>query len=277
MRTADRRLWALATVVASAIVLGACGSDNPAGPSSNLGVTLHGSVLDQGVASSASFSKLASGSQTANDAITVTVLENPAITTTVGEDGSFTLRGLPEGGFTLVFTSAGGATLGTLSFAAVKPNQEITITVQVTGSGLVLLEERRNGIGNGDLEIEGLVEQVVTLSTTGDSTFLIKGYTVVARPGQTTIREGNRARTVEDVTVGRRVHVKGVWLEPGSSPVSASQPVLAYEIKLQGPEGDEDAAGQKITICHKKKNTITISVDAWPAHQAHGDTMGACK
>jgi hypothetical protein len=38
----------------------------------------------------------------------------------------------------------------------------------------------------------------------------------------------------------------------------------------------------KITICHvppgnpANKHTLTISVSAWPAHQAHGDTMGAC-
>jgi hypothetical protein len=38
----------------------------------------------------------------------------------------------------------------------------------------------------------------------------------------------------------------------------------------------------KITICHhthSTKNptvTITISVNAWPAHQKHGDTIGAC-
>jgi hypothetical protein len=39
----------------------------------------------------------------------------------------------------------------------------------------------------------------------------------------------------------------------------------------------------KVTICHHaggpngtKHVTITISRSAWPAHQAHGDTMGAC-
>jgi hypothetical protein len=32
----------------------------------------------------------------------------------------------------------------------------------------------------------------------------------------------------------------------------------------------------KITICHKEKNTITISPNAWPAHQAHGDSCGPC-
>jgi hypothetical protein len=34
--------------------------------------------------------------------------------------------------------------------------------------------------------------------------------------------------------------------------------------------------GNKVTICHKGKVTITISVNAWPAHKAHGDTVGAC-
>jgi hypothetical protein len=34
--------------------------------------------------------------------------------------------------------------------------------------------------------------------------------------------------------------------------------------------------GKKVTICHKGKNTMTLSVRAWPAHQRHGDTLGAC-
>ena len=272
MRRPSWNLTAVAIAMAGAVALVGCGG-NPAGPSDGLGVSLRGTVLDQGGVASTHVSKMA-GNQSADDAITVTVLENPAITAVVGDDGSFTLRGLPEGDFTLVFKSAGGAVLGTLHFAQVKPNQEINITVQVAGSGLVLVEERRNGIGHGDLEIEGLVDQVVTLSMNDDSTFIIKGYTVVARPGQTAIREGNRSRTVNDVKVGRRVHVKGVWLD--SPQASASQQVLAQEIKLQGPEGDDDD-GQKVTICHKKKNTLSIGASAWPAHQAHGDTMGACK
>jgi hypothetical protein len=278
MCRASRKLSALtlALAVASAVALIGCGSDNPAGPSGGLGVNLRGMVLDQGVASAFGVSKMAGGAQAAGDAMTVTVQENQAITASVGEDGSFTLRGLPEGNFTLIFKSAGGVVLGTLTFTQVKSNQEITVTVQVTGGGVLLIEERRNGIGHGDLEIEGLVDQVVTLSPTGDSTFVIDGYTVVARPGQTAIREGNRSRSVQEVTAGRRVHVKGVWLAPSGSSGSAQQ-VLAHEIKLQGPEEDGDDDGQKITICHKKKNTLSVSVSAWPAHQAHGDTMGACK
>ena len=37
----------------------------------------------------------------------------------------------------------------------------------------------------------------------------------------------------------------------------------------------------KVTICHKagpsgKRVTISVSANAWPAHQRHGDTLGAC-
>jgi hypothetical protein len=220
-------------VLLPALVLAACSGDSPVTPSSAQSIVLRGSVLGAGSASAAA---AASGASAAVDPITVTVLENPAIVATVGADGSFTLRGLPPGSFTLVFTQ-GATNLGTLSFDGVLPNQEITITIDVSTGTVVLVEERRTGIGHGDLEIEGLVESVLVLNSAGESRFLIDGYTVVARPGETTIREGNQARSVEDVTVGRRVHVKGVWLDPEPG----VQPFLAHEIKLQGDEdGDDD-------------------------------------
>ena len=34
--------------------------------------------------------------------------------------------------------------------------------------------------------------------------------------------------------------------------------------------------GKKVTICHKGKRTIRVSVNAWPAHKRHGDVEGAC-
>ena len=50
-----------------------------------------------------------------------------------------------------------------------------------------------------------------------------------------------------------------------------------------GTSGQSASAAQyKITICHhthsKKHPTVTIRISnkAWPAHQRHGDTMGAC-
>ena len=32
----------------------------------------------------------------------------------------------------------------------------------------------------------------------------------------------------------------------------------------------------KVVVCHKKHHTIVVSANAWPAHQRHGDTIGAC-
>jgi hypothetical protein len=219
-------------VVSALIPIALAGCGGPSSPS-DAGVVLQGRVVGAQAATTAVAARAGTG-RTATETITVTVLEMPDITTTVSADGTFTLRGLPEGDFTLVFSS-GGTTVGTVEFDEVKPNQEITVTVRVEPTGVVVVEERRNGIGHGDLELEGLVTEVLLLVPTGESRFVIDDHTVVARLGQTAIREGDTRRSVEDVTVGRRVHVKGVYL-----PVeNGVQPVLAYEIKLQDDDDDD--------------------------------------
>ncbi len=215
-----RRLAVGLSILLSGLLLARCGQ-GPTAPSGE--IVLRGSVVGS------SASALSTGRTQGAGAITVTV-QGSTISTTVAADGSFTLRGLPEGSFTLVFTRD-GAPLGQLTFDAVNANQEITITVRLSGDTVVLVDEQRTGIGHGDVEIEGLVQAVLVLDPAGESRFTIAGKTVAARPGQTAIREGNTARSVSDVTVGRQVHVKGVWLEPQGT----SQAVLALEIMLQGP------------------------------------------
>ena len=44
------------------------------------------------------------------------------------------------------------------------------------------------------------------------------------------------------------------------------------------PSSKTDVHGnhEKVTICHKDKNTLTVSVNALPAHLNHGDTKGKC-
>ena len=213
----------VAVIAVLSLRLAACGG-NPNGPSG--GVTLEGSLV------SGSFGASSYRAASVAAVLTVTVAENPAMTATIGSDGRFTLRGLPEGSFTLNFFSD-GAPIGSLSFNEVMPNQALTVTISVANSTVVLVEQRRNGIGHGDLEIQGRVDQIVTVNPAGDSRFVIDGRTVVARPGQTAIREGNRARVVGEITLGRQVHVKGVWVTPVPP---GGQEVLAWEIKLQGPE-----------------------------------------
>lgn len=210
----------------------------------------------------------------AGDPIEVHVQSDPDIKTTVGADGTFTLRGLPEGSFTLVFTQ-GGAQIGMLTFQEVAANQQITIHVQLVDTELVLVDEDRRGIGHAGIELEGPVQNVIVLNPSADSRFVIAGRSVIARPGVTAIRQGTERKTVEDVTAGKQVHVKGTTLEDSTD-------ILAYEIKLQGATDAGTGEEKKITICHippgnpGKAKTLTIGASAWPAHQGHGDKEGAC-
>ena len=163
--------------------------------------------------------------------LTVVVAENRAMTTIIGADGRFALRRLPENAFTLIFLSDGGE-IGRLVFDDVKPNQALTLTIAVAGSSVTLVEQRRDGMGVGDVEFAGRVEQVLAVNAARDSRFVIDGRTVVARPGQTVIRDGNRNVSVTDVVVCLQVHVKGAWLDLTAS--RALQEVLAAEIGIQG-------------------------------------------
>ncbi|HVR72582.1 MAG TPA: hypothetical protein VMT87_17235 [Vicinamibacteria bacterium] len=230
---------ALSLALVSVLVLAACGGGSPLSPSaSGPQVVLRGTVLGAASASGAQ----ASSARASSASVTVSVVEDPTITATVAADGSFTLRGLPEGSFTLLFKT-GDTVLGVLAFSSVLPNQEITITVDVSSGSVALVDEQRTGIGHGDVEIEGLVEAILPVpagAPAGENRFQIRGTTVVTRPGVTAIREGNQARTPADVTVGRRVHVKAVWLpEPAGS--GAAQPALAHEIILQDDDEDDGA------------------------------------
>jgi hypothetical protein len=47
----------------------------------------------------------------------------------------------------------------------------------------------------------------------------------------------------------------------------------------RGNEGEHGRGGsqQKITLCHKNKNTLTVGAPALAAHQRHSDTQGACR
>ena len=212
----------IAFVILLGLRLAACGG-NPAGPDQD-GITLEGTLVSGNFGASS-----VRGSGTAAAVLTVHVAENPAINATIVGD-SFTLRGLPEGGFTLVFESD-GVEIGRIPFAEVKPNQDITVAISLDNGVVTVVEERRNGIGHGDLEIEGRVEQIIAVNPAGDSRFVIDGKTVVVRPGTTAIREGNRARVAAEIELGRQVHVKGVW----QTATGGGQEVLAWEVKLQGP------------------------------------------
>lgn len=51
---------------------------------------------------------------------------------------------------------------------------------------------------------------------------------------------------------------------------------LAKPGKSQYAPGQYGQSEKKVTVCHKGKVTIRISVNALPAHKQHGDTTGLC-
>jgi hypothetical protein len=128
------------------------------------------------------------------------------------------------------------------------------------------------------VELEGIAQNISWLQ--GDpmtGSLDVDGQGVTTRAGETSIRKGNRSLTLEDLTPGDRVHVRGLY---------EGAEVFAYEIKLQ-EEVEEDDPSQEtcdvpdpakpnhILVCHKGK-TLSISPDAWPGHHGHGDTCGPC-
>ncbi len=283
-----KRLAVVSAVFGAAVGLVGCGSESPFAATSVNGsnIVLRGTVLNLVPALAVGFSASStsavgfSASSTSTDGvITVTVDGYPEITTEVDSEGEFILRGLPEGSFTLVFTDANGVDLQPLlTFEGVKPNQELIVSVELMDDGtVVLVEEQRNGIGHAGLEIQGSIDQVPDgPDLNGDYLFMIAGYQVVVRLGVTAIREDNTHLEWNDLAAGDQVHVTALWLElePGVHP--ADQQVLAYQIKLQDGDADADADGEKVNICHKGKNTLSVGAGALAAHLAHGDTMGGC-
>jgi hypothetical protein len=226
----------------AALGIAAC-NYNPTSPFEGFNGELsqNGATLKGRFATAASLSAgLKSVAANAFDGITVTVLDkngnDTGITTGVSSNGSFTLRGLPAGSFTLVFKDANGDEIGRMTFDEVKVNQEITIVVALDQGGVQLLEEKRDGIGHGDIEIEGQAKDVQA-SSGANGTLTVNGYSIVSKDGTTSIRKGNRRLALADIHNGDRVHVKGVW-ETSSG---GSQHVMAHEIKLQEEQEEEDS------------------------------------
>jgi Domain of unknown function (DUF5666) len=275
------------TIVVVAFCLAVSGCDfsptEPFGGFHEEGARLTGSFTSGSVAAAAgSLKSRTASAASAADALTVVVydLDGNELGSVDVVDGAFSLRGLPES-FVLVFQDESGNALGDpMTFEGVAPNQEVEIVVDLVDGEVVLIEEKRTGIGHpGDgIEIEGLAQNVTfDASNAMNGSLDVNGYHVISRAAETTIRKGNRSLTLADLEAGDRVHVRGVF-EGGD--------VLAHEIKLQN-EGEEDegtvaacdyrdpAKSNHILVCHKGK-TLSISPEAWPGHAGHGDTCGPC-
>ncbi len=287
----QRTVFSVLGVVALMLASANC-DFNPTAPFAGFdgeqGATLNGRFQQSGVASmqrslsETNSSQSTPGSAADTEALKVIVLddEDNEMGRVNVKNGAFTLRGLPES-FTLVFVDENGTQVGdAMDFDGVKPNQEIDITVAIEEGNVVLIEEKRTGIdheGSQGVELEGEAFNIVSVGDPMTGSLDVDGQHVITRAGETSIREGNRSRTLDDLRDGDRVHVRGVF---------EGADVFAYEIKLQEVEEEDDTTpgtcnvpdpekSGHILVCHKG-NTLSISPDAWSGHRAHGDTCGPC-
>ncbi len=236
MRT--RVLISLSLFVSLAAALGC--DFNPTAPFAGFDGEGRGVVLAGRFADASSALALRAFASSA-DAVTVVVLDENG--NEVGrvevENGTFTLRGLPDGRFTVDFYQ-GSTKVGSLVFDDVLANQQIAITVELSNGTIQLLDERRTGIGHGDVELEGIASSIHIEGDPMTGSLEVNGQLVTTRAAETSIRKGNERLTLEDLSSGDRVHVKGEW-----ETADGSSAVFAREIKLQEEEEEGDEAGQE--------------------------------
>jgi len=241
-----------AAVIGALLALGACGSDNPAGPSATR-VVLKGTVLG---APTSVFTESAASTQSASSGkITVTVQEDPSLTVTVSGNGTFEITGLPLGSFTLVF-SRNGVVLGTVAVTGVQPDVEITVVVKVTGNNVVLVSLKMGdgpdqvadapGQGNNNkacmieggkvgrgIELEGNVESGNSahfkLTVNGNRSGGLVDVSAGAASFQCKGDKTSSAECKASVKSGAKVHVSGSL---DSCSQSAAQ-VTASQVKVQ--------------------------------------------
>lgn len=252
-------------LAAFALLLGACDGSSGGG---NRDIVVSPIVIPRDTLVAGTIVSVTGG--TATGPIVVRLLANPAIAAAVDEAGGFVLAGLTPGLHTLDFTR-GAQNLGRIVFDQVVSGQRIAIGVRVIDDDAVLVSEDRRGADNTGVEVQGTIENIVTVSTSGDSRFVVASRSIVARPAATVVRDARNRGSVENLTLGRAVRVRGA---------NVATEVLAYEVKLLGALGEP--ADPPLTICHSppglpaRAKTVTIAESAWLSHQSHGDREGAC-
>ena len=261
-RCASRLLAAV--LPAAALLLAACGGSGGGADLSTRPITVSRTSLVTGT--------MIADPALPADPITVSLLADPEIRATIAADGTFALRRLAAGQHTLVITQR-GEELPRILLPGVADGQHITLELRQFADELVLTKEDRRGVDGAAVELEGMIENALLVNPTGDSRFVIGSRAVLVRAGVTSIREGLARRGVEQMTLGRRVQVRGAAL--------GSTEVVAFQVRMQEPDAGDYEREQ--VICHappglpSRFKTLTIGSSAWPSHEAHNDAVGLCK
>lgn len=226
-------LFVLATV--------ACSGSSPMAPDGSPTSTggqpaiIEGTVVPASSASSGmSGDTLGGGSADSTAGLTVRIV-GTAHAATVSDAGNFTFASVPPGHVRLQFTSA--SVNATAELGTVAPSEVIQIQVQISPTSAVIVSQEREG-------------KVSLCHAEGNGSYRMIS---VAREAEAAHRAHGDGK-VGDAVPGRPGNVFNASCEPVGPPVSVTP---------------------KVTLCHKTGNgkyvEITVSVDAEPAHRAHGD------
>jgi hypothetical protein len=153
----------------------------------------------------------------------------------------------------------------------------VKVTVNILPDGTWLATEITLFGSNDD--VLGCMLIAAVVESVGDGELNVSGWSPI---------DLNETIVQGEITVGSVILMQVCVSEDGS--VEIAMIVVIYQPESDVPpvspyddddgDTDDDEHDAKITICHKpdSKNpqTITISRSAWPAHKAHGDTMGPC-
>ena len=178
-----RRVLAVAAALAAAFLVASCGGSNPAGTVERRRRRRHRARRLR----CRCRSTRSAGPAAAGDPVTVVCQEDAALTATVSGDGRFTLRDLPPGGFTLA-VQAGRPSPRHRLVPGREGQPAVVVTVLVTGSGVEVVDEKRDGDEAGDdssftcaanakAEVEGVIASKgatdITVNQTGKGAYLV--------------------------------------------------------------------------------------------------------
>lgn len=180
---------------------------SPTGPSASPvttaapGASISGMVV-AGTAASAQSASLYVAQSSAGR-VTVSV-NGTSISVTSDDSGNFVLQNVPAGSVTLTISGAGFSTQ--LTLPSVNVNDQLRITVRVSGGSAQLDDQELES--DGKVEIEGQIGSISGLSSSGGTIVVGRLNTAVLVNGSTSITKGGTVMKPNDLVVGARVHVR---------------------------------------------------------------------
>lgn len=179
----------------------------PTAPSATTAAVAPGASISGMVVSGTSAAPaLAGGVYSAMSAagrVTITV-NGTSISVTSDDNGNFVLTNVPAGVVTLTISGPGFSSQVTLP--SVNVNDQLRITVRLSGSSAELDDQEHES--EGKVEIEGQIGSVSGLSSSGGTILVGRLNTAVLVNASTSITMGNTPMKPNDLVVGARVHVR---------------------------------------------------------------------